>query len=756
MSLYSRVKPTGLIKRTNAALDVFRHGYPTLARPEQKARIGAMGWPNMGEAQPQWHLIDYATYVEQGVNLNSVVYSAIRYKWQSTSSAPLRAYSGDIDHPELLDPAHPLSQLVARPNPHQDWRELQGQADAFLNVSGNAYFWLQRPKSGEGLPEAIYCPRPDRIFIIPGKSDKQSRPTLSGYIYVPEGRSLADSIPILPKNLMHVKLFNPLDSLNGLGYGLSPLSSAAYSIDVDNSVTKFLQLFFERGGVPPYWFTFDQPVDDTTIDSLKAQIQEMYGGKDNWVKPGVLGQGGDVKRVGLTFQEMGFDGIDERNESRILGPLGVPPILIGTRTGLERSTYSNYEQARSAFWEDVMLPELLLFESEYQYYLRSEDGAFVAFDFSGVPALQKDLPKLIDAAFKMWQMGTPANTAYETVGLRVSGIPTGDTAYLPLGLIPVGSTIDDDDTRTEEGAPEAEEDDRKLWMIDTKGKRRGLSMESKQRLGKGVNDVADAWVPRYQTEARRQLEEDHARLLELSRQKKAQPDWLSIGHRWQEYLGDEGLKRWTKGYTPLLAGLTTDVDKTWESFFDQVKMARKAFPETIFMDQAFVDYLITFAQPIMETTNLDTVALLKTATAEGWAIPDMAEGLDVLFRAYIEGGGLTADQLKWFVDRIPGYRLENISRTETTRAANWSSIQTYKNFNVEFKEWLATLDGRQRPSHEDAMNRYMSGGNPGPIPIGAPFIISGGIPMQYPGDGPPSESCQCRCTSLPFSFAWGV
>jgi len=150
------------------------------------------------------------------------------------------------------------------------------------------------------------------------------------------------------------------------------------------------------------------------------------------------------------------------------------------------------------------------------------------------------------------------------------------------------------------------------------------------------------------------------------------------------------------------------------------------------------------------------VALLRTATAEGWAIPDMAEGLDVLFRAYIEGGGLTADQLKWFVDRIPGYRLENISRTETTRAANWSSIQTYKNFNVEFKEWLATLDGRQRPSHEDAMNRYMSGGDPGPIPINEPFIISGGIPMQYPGDGPPSEICQCRCTSLPFSFAWGV
>ncbi len=466
MSVYTRLQNTGLVRRSRAALDVFRHGYPALAYPQRKARVGALGWPRLGDAQPQWHLIDYQTYVEEGVNLNAVIYAAIRYKWQSIAAAPLRAYGGDADHPEPLDAAHPLAKLVERPNPWQDWRALQSQADAFLNVSGNAYFWLKRPgKRGEGLPESIACPRPDKVFIIPDTSAPDGRPAVKGYWYVPEGVPWGQGVAILPKDMMHVKLPNPGDALDGLGYGLSPLSPGAYSTDVDNSITKFLKLFFERGGVPPYWFSFDQPVDDGTLDALKEQVQEMYGGHENWVKPGVLGQGGDVKRVGLTFQEMGFGEIDERTESRILGPLGVPGALIGTRLGLNRAIRANMQELRKLFWEDTMIPELELFGAEYRYYLQTEDGAFVMYDYSKVPALQKDIPVLVDAAYKMWQMGTPANLAYETVGLSVPDVPQGDVGYVPLGVIPVG--VSGGAERSEEGGAEAEEDERKnlVWVL---------------------------------------------------------------------------------------------------------------------------------------------------------------------------------------------------------------------------------------------------------------------------------------------------
>jgi phage portal protein BeeE len=464
-----------IVTRAKVALDVFRHGFPPSAyRLQEKARRGAvLGWPTLGDVRPEWHLIDYRTYVEEGVNMNAVIYAAVRYKWNSVAAAPLRAYRGDYDHPEPVDAGHPLAKLVERPNPWQDWRTLQGQADAYLNVSGNAYFWLKRPKRGEGLPESIWCPRPDRVFVVPAKREEGEPPSILGYLYVPRGEPWSRGTPVLPQDMMHVKLFNPGDRLGGLGEGLSPLSAGAYSTDVDNQVTEFIKVFFEKGGVPPYWFTFDVPMDDASVSALQERIQEVYGGTKGWVKPGVLDQGGDVKRVGLTFEEMGFAVIDERNESRILGPLGVPGALIGTRLGLQRAIRANMQELRRMFWEDTMTPELGLFKAEYRYYLRSDDGAFVGFDLSRVPALQKDVPVLAEAAHRMWQMGVPANKAFEVVGLPVGDVPGGDVGYVPLGVLPVGSSAPAEE-QGEREAPEAEEEaeeGRKLRLLPKAGAR---------------------------------------------------------------------------------------------------------------------------------------------------------------------------------------------------------------------------------------------------------------------------------------------
>jgi hypothetical protein len=116
----------------------------------------------------------------------------------------------------------------------------------------------------------------------------------------------------------------------------------------------------------------------------------------------------------------------------------VPPILIGTRVGLSAATYSNYEEARRGFWQDTMLPESKLFETEYRYYLSTEAGEFVAYDYSEVPALQADTAGLIASAAQLWQMGVAANTAFEYLGLDIGNVPGGDIGYVPAGVVPVG------------------------------------------------------------------------------------------------------------------------------------------------------------------------------------------------------------------------------------------------------------------------------------------------------------------------------
>jgi len=215
----------------------------------------------------------------------------------------------------------------------------------------------------------------------------------------------------------------------------------ARSADVDNSITKFLKTFFDKGTNVGGILEFDVPMTDADIARVRTRWQEIYGGVDNWDQVGVLDQTGEYKRIGYSFDEMGFETLDERNETRILGPFGVPPILIGSRVGLARSTYSNYEQARDAFWQDTAIHEMRLFEDDFQYYLSAGD-TWVAFDYSDVPAFQNDLPPIVDAWVKLVNLGVPKAQAAEVVGLPLGDLEDGDVAYMPLGLVPLNEAAE--------------------------------------------------------------------------------------------------------------------------------------------------------------------------------------------------------------------------------------------------------------------------------------------------------------------------
>jgi hypothetical protein len=88
-------------------------------------------------------------------------------------------------------------------------------------------------------------------------------------------------------------------------------------------------------------------------------------------------------------------------------------------------------------------------------------------------------------------------------------------------------------------------------------------------------------------------------------------------------------------------------------------------------------------------------------------------------------------------------RARLIAITETTRNRNASALAhgllVQKNGNDSLvKEWLTTMDGKERTAHRLV--------NHDTKPLGQPFIV-GGIEMLYPGDptAPPELVCNCRC-----------
>jgi len=259
---------------------------------------------------------------------------------------------------------------------------------------------------------------------------------------------------MLPEDIIHVKFPNPGDPLEGLGYGLPPLSSVAYSVDVDNLATSFLNVFFQKGTMLAGVLSFDIPLKEDVVDTVLERWKKKYGGSGKWGEVGVLDRGAKYSRLGLTIEEMGFGQLDERNESRILSVFGVPPILVGSRLGIAGSTYSNAESARRMVWEDTLLPELKLFEVEYQRKL-NHGQSFVKFDFSQVPALMKDIPILVNAAYTLTRMGVPPNQALQAVGLKIGDVPDGDKPLQQFSQTPV----ERGEGRGEEQGPRSDAED---------------------------------------------------------------------------------------------------------------------------------------------------------------------------------------------------------------------------------------------------------------------------------------------------------
>ena len=203
-------------------------------------------------------MTDLSAYVEEGFNLNAVIYSAIMYKVRSAASAPLLAYLGERDHKEPAPPGHPLTRLLERPNSYQSFLELDGEIRVHFNLFGNTYVLFKRETAKE-YPTAMFALRPDRVRHLYKDGG------LAGFWYTPEGAAHDDGFGMLPQDVMHVRLPNPGSPFGGAGKGLSPITPLAQSADVDNAATAYLKQFFDYGAMPPGMLTFDVPMEDADV-----------------------------------------------------------------------------------------------------------------------------------------------------------------------------------------------------------------------------------------------------------------------------------------------------------------------------------------------------------------------------------------------------------------------------------------------------------------------------------------------------------
>jgi len=225
----------------------------------------------------------------------------------------------------------------------------------------------------------MYQLRPDRMKIVPGSNGFPQ-----AYVYEVNQRKVRFDIDpaTLRGPVRHLKLFHPTDDW----YGLSPIEAGAYAVDTHNEAGAWMQSLLQNSARPSGALTVkdDKTLSDDEFNRLKTELDEQYGGSRNAGRPMLLEGGLDWKAMGLSPSDMALIETKLSAARDVALALGVPPQLLGIPGD---NTYSNYQEARLAFWEDTVMPLVTMIADDWNASLGEPEGVILKPDFDQVPAI---------------------------------------------------------------------------------------------------------------------------------------------------------------------------------------------------------------------------------------------------------------------------------------------------------------------------------------------------------------------------------
>jgi HK97 family phage portal protein len=331
-----------------------------------------------------WSPRNYASLAREGFAGNVVGYRCVRMIADAAASIPLLTY---IDGKEVDQ--HPVKALLTKPNALVATREFLETVYAHLMVAGNSYIELV---TLDESPRELYALRPDRIAVVPSRSGWPE-----AYEYTVSG----SSVRIPREQLLHLKLFNPLDDY----YGLSPLEAAGRSIDTHNAAAGWNKAMLDNAARPSGALVFqgaDNHLTTEQFERLKTELQSTYQGAANAGRPMILEGGLDWKEMGFSPKEMEFNEAKNAAAREVALAFGVPPMLLGIPGD---NTYANFAEANRSFWRQTIVPLANRFCGSLSNFLSAyADGTLeIVPDLDQVEALSPDRDalwkRLNDATF---------------------------------------------------------------------------------------------------------------------------------------------------------------------------------------------------------------------------------------------------------------------------------------------------------------------------------------------------------------------
>jgi len=383
----------------------------------------------------KWSSRNFEAFAQEGYTQNSVTYQAISRIGEAFATIDFEAWKGETE----LD-AHPVLDLLKRPNPRQGWFEFAMAAVGYLKLDGNCY--IEGAIAG-GVPKELYALRPDRVTVHAGPYGHAEK-----FVYSLNQRDITFMVEEDGRSeILHLREFNPLDDW----IGMSPVRPAAYAIDQHNEASKWIMGLLQNGAVSSGILATDadKNLTDDQYARLTAAIEKHHSGAANAGRPMLLEGGMNWQSLAFSPSDMGVVDTKAAAAREICVTLGVPPQLLGIPGD---NTYSNYQEARLAFWEDTVIPLVSMFTDAMNRWL--------AYYYDGVklrPNLDA-IPAIAEKRAQFWAMANLSNELTvdekrELKGYEPRPDGQGDVVLINSGQISLSEVSLDlgDDTGSGEG-----------------------------------------------------------------------------------------------------------------------------------------------------------------------------------------------------------------------------------------------------------------------------------------------------------------
>lgn len=357
---------------------------------------------------------------------NSIVYAVLRFLSQSVPEPPLKVYRQiNITKREEQEADHPLVKLIKFPNELMTEYEMFELITLHLSIVGRTVWWKERDRKGQ--VSALWPLRPDRVAPVYSVSDEPGQRVVWGFSYQIPGTGQFVKIP--RTDTFFFNYADPASESGGLIEGLGPIAALAREVSADNEATQFVGALLANYAAPTIAIKVKAAVrDEATAAFIKAKFRSEFGGSRRGT-PALLDGDTDIKVLGFNLRELEFEKVRGITESRICAAVGVPPVLVGLKVGLEHSTFSNMEEARAFFTEVTLSNIWRRIEDGFNTQICPEfgDDIIVEFDLSKVKALAGRHKEQIQPVLDGFGKGVVTRNEYrQALGLPLLKPEIGD------------------------------------------------------------------------------------------------------------------------------------------------------------------------------------------------------------------------------------------------------------------------------------------------------------------------------------------